>query len=328
MKQRFSKRPLQGPKGRVRRSHQPPARPVIRITQRLKRRLAVSNNDLCARIQEAKRKSKELGVPEYEEEEEVDMKNPDIDVVIPLSGTMYLPHMENCLASISKQNFHGGDIGITVSCVMYEQIDIVALTEVCMKYEATLVFTKPRHKSFSRGFALNVGARQGSRKLIAFIDADVYLHPKTFKLAAAQCMHAVMAVIPVVRTKNEPDHEVWTSGKLDQVGFWQEFTKKLKYAKGGYGNAVVRRDVFEKIHGHDERFYGWGGIDTDIYFRMLKSGRVVDLDDVSLPRALHQKHDPPISKKDPEDTKRNRQLLSDSRDIRRNPDRWGRVRCK
>lgn len=287
------------------------------------------NPDIDTRIREAKEKSKTLGVPECKEKgDNTPMKSPDIDIVIPLSGTMYLPHLKNCLSSIAKQNFPKRDIGITISCVMYEPVDVEALAKLCMQYEATLVFTKPQHKSFSRGFALNIGARQGSRSLVAFIDADVYLHPKTLKLAAAHCAGAVMAVIPVVRTNHGPGHELWTSDKLDQVGFWHQLTSKLPYAKGGYGNAVVRRDVLEKLHGHDERFYGWGGIDTDIYFRMLKSGCVVDLDELSLPRALHQKHKAPVSKRDPEDTKRNRQLLQDSNTIVRNPERWGRVRCK
>lgn len=258
------------------------------------------------------------------------LKNPEIDVVIPLSGTMYLPHLKNCLSSIKKQTFPLSDIGITVSCVMYESIDTKELSKLCMEYEATLVFTKPRHKSFSRGFALNVGTRQGSRPLVAFVDADVYLHPKTLKVATAHLANAVMAVIPVVRTDHGPDHEVWTSGQLDQIAFWQEVTSKLPFAKGGYGNAVFRRHVIEKIRGHDERLFGWGGIDTDIYFRMLRSGCVIDLDDVSLPRALHQRHEAPISKKDPEDTKRNRKLLKNSPNmpVERNPDRWGRVRCR
>ena len=290
-----------------------------------------SQNDkpICRRIRKAREFSKKLGVPGgVLRDKDGLMKKPDIDIVIPLSGTMYLPHLRNCLASISRQTFPQEDIGITISCVMYESVDVEPLANLCMEHEAALIFTKRRHKSFSRGFALNVGARYGSRSLVAFVDADVYLHPRTLQVAAGQCATAVMAVIPVVRTDNGPKHPVWTTGNLNRDDFWRKFIADLPYAKGGYGNAVVRRPVFEQMHGHDERFFGWGGIDTDIYFRMLKSGRVVDLDEVGLLRALHQKHKPPVSKRDPENTKRNRRLLDQSKDIVRNPNRWGRVRCK
>jgi glycosyltransferase involved in cell wall biosynthesis len=190
------------------------------------------------------------------------MENPDVDIVIPLSGTIFLPHLINCLSSIKKQTLPWEDMGIIISCVLNEEYNKEALCRLAMNYEATLVFTKPRYVTFSRGFALNVGARHGSRQLIAFIDADVVLHRSTMKQAVAQCVSgAVMAVIPVVRTKCDPSHKVWTNGDLDDDEFWKKYTGRLPFAKGGYGNSVVNRKVFEEIHGHDERFYGWGGID-------------------------------------------------------------------
>ena len=254
----------------------------------------------------------------------------DIDVIIPLSGSMYIPHLKNCLASISKQVYQSGDIGITVSCLMYEEsLDIEKLGKLCMAHEATLVFTKPIQESFSRGYALNIGARQGSRAMLAFIDADVYLHENTLSMAVSYCAKkAVMAIIPVARTEYEPNHPIWTMGVLNKEEYWRNLVNELPYARGGFGNAVVRRDIFESIHGHDERFYGWGGIDTDIYYRMRKSGRVVDMEDVKILRALHQKHGTPPSKRNPKNTKRNRMLLKESKTIVRNPVRWGRVRCQ
>lgn len=280
------------------------------------------------RIERARRASQRGEVVKREGGGVHKVKKPDIDVIIPISGTMYLPHLKNCLLAISGQTFPGREIGITVSCVMHEEIDVQWLGQLCMRHEATLVFTKQRHTSFSRGFALNVGVRQGSRSHIAFIDADVFLHRTTLEKAVAQCASAVMAVIPVARTGFGPGHQVWTKGNLKKDDFWTKVVSGLPYAKGGYGNAVLQRAVFESVHGHDERFFGWGGIDTDIYFRMLKSGRVVDMDDVNLPRALHQKHETPPSKKNPECTVRNRRLLDENHSIVRNPERWGRVRCR
>jgi predicted glycosyltransferase involved in capsule biosynthesis len=211
---------------------------------------------------------------------------------------------------------------------MHEAVDEAALAKLCKHHEAALVFTKPRHKVFSRGFALNVGARYGSRRLIALLDADVVLHPDTIKIAANQCASAVMAIIPVVRTQHGPNDPFWQSEQLKNSAKWKQLAQGLKYERGGFGNALVNRAMFEKIHGHDETFFGWGGIDTDLYYRMLKSGRVINLEDIGIPRALHQHHPPPGSKQDPERTRKNRERLKNVRSIVRNEKRWGTIRCR
>jgi len=252
----------------------------------------------------------------------------DIDVVIPISGTMYLDHLENCLLSLVRQTFPLPNLGITISCVAHEDIDLLRLGNLCKAYEATLVFTKPRHEAFSRGFALNVGARQGSRKLIALVDSDVYLHKNTLTIAARLCRSAMMVVIPVARKDCGPEHEAWASGRLDNQKFWDVFSEGCPRANAGFGNSVMQRDAFEAIGGHDEGFFGWGGIDTDLYFRCLKYGSVVGLEDLRVPMALHQMHKAPPSKNNQEFTRRNRRLLSSSTSIRRNDDRWGRVLAK
>ena len=255
---------------------------------------------------------------------------PDIDIVIPLSGSMYLPYLRNCLASISKQDFPKKDIGIIVSCIMHdEKQDYKEMAKLCATYEATLVFTKSRQNYFSRGYALNIGVRSGAREMLAFVDADIYLHPKTLTMTVtkcAECEKNVMAIIPVTRTQYKPKNVIWTSGILEKDYYWRLLVNTLPYARGGFGNAVVRRDVFERIHGHDERFVGWGAEDSDIYHRMKKCGKVIDMNNTKLLRALHQKHGPPPSKNDPEKIKRNRRLLKKSKMITRNINRWGGVR--
>ena|GEM_PF-2314208 len=283
------------------------------------------------RIRAARRenKCKHAGeLARIRKEEHMKAPNIDIDVVIPISGGMYLGHLENCLVALAKQQFQRANMGITVSCVMYEKINEAALARLCMEHEATLVFSKPRNKVFNRGFALNVGARQGSRQLIALVDADVCLHSSTLLTASRFCQSAVMAVIPVARTQFAPDHKVWTSGELENKKAWIKLADNCEYAKGGFGNAVLQRRVFEQVHGHDERFFGWGGIDTDLYYRCLKVGAVVDLGDVGVPRALHQSHPTPPSRKNDKYTRRNRELLAGSHSIVRNSERWGRVLAK
>ena len=258
---------------------------------------------------------------------DMEIKNPDVDVVIPISGTMYLEHLRNCLRHLSRQSFPREDMGVIVSCLMHEAVDDAKLFELCKNHQATVVFTKPHQKAFNRGYALNIGARHGSRRMIALLDSDVVLHPDTIKISVNHCRSAVMAIIPVARTDKPPSAPVWNGDMLKNPNGWREFASKFKYERGGFGNAVVQRSVFEKIHGHDERFFGWGGIDTDLYYRMLKSGRVINLEDIGAQRALHQQHPAPPSKKDPEMTKRNRKLLAESKSIVRNPNKWGGVRC-
>jgi predicted glycosyltransferase involved in capsule biosynthesis len=257
------------------------------------------------------------------------MEKQEVDVVIPLSGTNYIPYLSNCLASLRGQTFPWCNIGVILSCVMHEKYETDHLCRLAMKYEAAVVFSEPRNETFSRGFALNVGARYGSRPLIAFIDADVVLHKNTIRMAVNHCVAgAVMVVMPVVRTDCGPDDEIWTSGKLDNDKFWSDYAKPLQFAKWGYGNSVVNRAVFKKIHGHDEDFYGWGGIDTDIYKRMQKMGNVVEMKDTGAQMVLHQKHGVPLSKREQKHTERNRELLDRKKTVVRNPEWWGRVRSR
>jgi len=189
---------------------------------------------------------------------DMEIKNPDVDVVIPISGTMYLEHLRNCLRHLSRQSFPREDMGVIVSCLMHEAVDDAKLFELCKNHQATVVFTKPHQKAFNRGYALNIGARHGSRRMIALLDSDVVLHPDTIKISVNHCRSAVMAIIPVARTDKPPSAPVWNGDMLKNPNGWREFASKFKYERGGFGNAVVQRSVFEKIHGHDERFFGVG----------------------------------------------------------------------
>lgn len=282
------------------------------------------------RLRQAVKENKEnYGSEDFEETSDkmsdYFIKGVDIDVIIPISGSMYLDHLKNCLLSLKRQTLSFDSIGITISCLLHEDIALERLAQICKRYNATLVFTKPKNESFNRGYALNVGARQGSRSLITTLDADVYLHKSTLAKAARVCQSAVMSVIPVIRKDLGPEAPVWSSGKLDNDDFWNKFSEGCPYARAGFGNAVYQRRAFEDIGGHDERYFGWGGIDTDIYYRCLKKGKVVDLGEIGVPKALHQKHKEPPSKSNASYTERNRKILAESQSIKRNGNRWGRV---
>jgi len=248
---------------------------------------------------------------------------PNIDVVIPMSGMWLMPYLRNCVAAIARQRYPKDKLGIIVSYMRgekWEAYDELAL--FCADLQACVVFTRNTDPAFNIAKTKNVGARHGSREVVAFIDADTILHPNTCTRAAAALRSATAAIVPVARM---PEDRHLNELRDPSEVTWEQDVAGRPYKRDGVGNIFVQRCAFEAIQGYDERFYGWGGPDTDLEIRLRgNGGKVAHLIDEGCPKAMHQWHKQTPTKES-NFTIRNRKLMRKSKDFVRNSAGWGRI---
>ena len=179
-----------------------------------------------------------------------------------------------------------------------------------------------QNSQFSRGQALNAGIRRGCRDSFACLDADVVIHPRTFQHAKSFLNKGQPAAINVARTDLRPDAELFQHRDPEQ---WREVAKKSPWRRDGVGNILISRALIEGMRGYDERFYGWGGSDTELDKRLREHGiDLVFLHDHGGPTALHQWH-PLTPTRESEFTARNRSLLARPSAFVQNPGGWGGI---
>ena len=113
------------------------------------------------------------------------MSDVGIDIVLPISSIGWLPYLCNACRSIRNQRYPQDYIGIIVSYLYGSEEPLETIASLCRDFDALLVQTKRRQmEAFETPLARNAGARHAARDMIAFIDADLILHPDTFVLAA------------------------------------------------------------------------------------------------------------------------------------------------
>jgi len=251
------------------------------------------------------------------------MNLPSIDIIFPISDPWLIPYFVNTCNSILDQNYPKELYRIFISYYYKEKTgDINELVRFCSEREISIIFTRWSDPVWNIGKAYNIAARCGSRDVIACLDADVVFHPSTLRNAARHLRKNKSAVVPVARSPYGPESGVLWTRNDDR---WKEITEKLNDQRVGVGNILVPRSVFEHIHGFDERMHGWGSIDEDLYYRVMKHAGVVYMRDFGCPLAIHQKH-PKTPTKGSKYTKRNRELMLGAKNTIRNPSEWGGIK--
>jgi len=251
-------------------------------------------------------------------------REPSIDVVFPISDMWLLPYLRNACAGVLAQEYRRELIGITISYYHAPDNteDIGELGALCLELDAQLVCQRWQNSQFSRGQAINIGIRCGCREIVACLDADVVIHPRTFKHAKSFLNDGTPAAINVARTDLRPDAELFEQRDPKQ---WQAVVQKSPWRRDGVGNILIPRALIETMRGYDERFYGWGGGDTELDKRLREHGiDLVFLHDHGGPTALHQWHRLTPTRES-EFTARNRNLLARPSGFVQNPGGWGGV---
>jgi len=254
---------------------------------------------------------------------------PTIDVVVAIGDVeLRLPYLRHAMHSIDGQRYEKNLYEVTVVCITHtdRDEDYGAIAELCAKRGAALIFRPQRDEAFSLAQAYNIGARRGSRFAIAFLNCDIYFHPDTFAHAARVLSRGAGAVVPVARGQNNPHISAFDEEFRARVDteWYTRWTNRLSYARSGTGNVIYPRSFIEECHGFDERFYGWGGEDTDLFERAKKKIGMEHLFDGGCPKSVHIAHaDDPT--KMGELTERNRKMISKSNSLVRNEAGWGEI---
>ena len=251
---------------------------------------------------------------------------PSIDVIFPLSDLWLLPYLKNSCNAVLCQRYPKCLIQIYISYYYKDGNEerIGQLANYCKTIGAYLIINKWKDTDFSRGQAFNAAIRCGCREVIACIDADVVIHKSTFDKARPFVNSGKLAVISVGRTSDPPSSKVFHINDISDRS-WDEYTKKCSHRRDGVGNILIPRKVMEDINGYDERYYGWGGGDTELYNRVSRKYGSVYLIDKGCPKALHQYHKKTQTRESML-TSRNRGLLISNNDIVQNNDSgWGCV---
>jgi len=132
--------------------------------------------------------------------------------------------------------------------------------------------------AFNRAWGLNVAFRHAHATLLACADADMLLEPEALR-AAIQAGQRAEAVKPY-RALHDVDaagsEKVRTApgdvGKLDLAGHLASRADKGEHVNFGSGMFLIRRDVYHRIGGFDERFVGWGGEDDAMTIKLRRLG--------------------------------------------------------
>jgi predicted glycosyltransferase involved in capsule biosynthesis len=123
--------------------------------------------------------------------------------------------------------------------------------EICAGFDSSELFCRSK--------ALNKAARKATGEIFIVIDADVIFNPDLIeKIASA--IHLYPWIIPyqkaVLLTKNAT-HRLIKEGLPAQIRIKKEDIERSYLGKGQLMN-VMKRECFEAVYGHDERFKGWG----------------------------------------------------------------------
>lgn len=165
---------------------------------------------------------------------------------------------------------------------------------------------------FSKPRAVNAAARRLRTDVLVIADADLYVPPAQLETAVALSLDAPW-VVPQSRVNrlDEPSTaRLMAGGGLDGA----TFDRRYEAVSGG-GLFVIRRDLFLKIGGFDERFGMWGA--EDQAFQVAADtllGR-----HVKLPGELWHLWHPPMERVGTDRWKTNVRLLKRYRERRGNP---------
>jgi hypothetical protein len=250
-----------------------------------------------------------------------------VSVVIPVSSGAYAPYLSNCLASLEAQGAGRKLFDVTVAYVYNPQYiesskPLDGLVKLCMDHDVTLIFHSHSYPDFPLSLARNVGGRRATRRVIGFIDADLVLDPETFEVVIDMVPNKCKAAcVHVHRMDQRPEDAMY--GQLSKKVF-RENLKLGRFDRAGKGGCFfIERTLFHQLRGFDERLWGWGAEDDDMWRRLANARvQVAHLMTEGI-LAMHQYHDHRSGFD--HRAEENREMMSKALETTRNPNGWGGV---
>ncbi|TFB14288.1 glycosyltransferase [Filobacillus milosensis] len=126
-------------------------------------------------------------------------------------------------------------------------------------------------KPFSKGKAINEAVKKSTGEILVINDADVFFDPALLEESIEQ-LESHSWVIPYNEVLNISEKSTEDLLKLEPewpIPIDLETRPRTHGARIKGGVNIIPRNHFEKVHGFDERFVGWGGED-DAFASALK----------------------------------------------------------
>lgn len=190
----------------------------------------------------------------------ISQTNPDISVVLPVSGTDRIPQFMTVLSSFSYQK------GVTFEVIIAEEGETPLLEN---KLPANVRYTFiPRKKNgfHSKGRTLNKGCSIAQARHLLLHDADIlvpqnYLKEIVTRLDSQWC--AIRPIRLLFCLSREKSTQLIESHSVENITAVRDVMQNFPG-----GSVALRRHTYHNIGGMDERFVGWGGEDNEFLDRL------------------------------------------------------------
>lgn len=155
----------------------------------------------------------------------------------------------------------------------------------------------PNPGPFNKGWGMNVGSRLASHDLLYFCDADLLVPHAALQTSASLCRGRLQAVNPydrLIELENaETDALAAASG---EPGFDDPRAaerrgrgERLPFCGGSF---MMRRALFRRLGGFDERYLGWGAEDDALTVKLTRM--CVEIASLESRAAVHLWHPRPL----------------------------------
>lgn len=190
--------------------------------------------------------------------------NIEISVVIPAKNEE--KYIERCLKSIINAKHDGG-----YEIILVDNGSIDNTKKIANLYQCKIIGNDRPGAASSR----NIGASVAKGKFLAFIDADCVLPANWFVVLRSQLLNNKDGVLIGTKICPDPKNSTWVEDTLDRLSKRRgvDVGNKISKVKWiGTSNLLIKRDLFYKIGGFDERLLS--AEDYDLCERLSSYGNI------------------------------------------------------
>lgn len=181
---------------------------------------------------------------------------PEVSVVLPVGGADRVAQMTAVVRCFLGQSFSGAELIVS-------EYGVASALEGLLPPGVRHVFTASSGAAFNKSRAMNRGVEAARGPVVVLHDADV-LVPRDYLSQVAGALAAGWDAVRPVRFLFMADaaaSEAVVAGRLPAA------LAEIQQNTAGLSTAV-RRTTYLALGGHDERFEGWGGEDTEFLDRL------------------------------------------------------------
>jgi glycosyltransferase involved in cell wall biosynthesis len=183
-----------------------------------------------------------------------------VSVVIPVAGRERRDSFERVLSSFRGQSMRRFEVVLVEHaeepCYAHHEGRGVRYVHVARRAD----------ERFNKAKALNAGVQASRARSLVLHDADIVV-PADYLRATSTCLEQGWDVVQPLRFLFLLSPEQ-TTRFLEGPGFPVPRVVRDVQQNFAGGSTAVAKDAYVGVGGHDERFEGWGGEDTDFLCRL------------------------------------------------------------